>query len=65
MRGPWRTFGMQQHFPSRAGHQIDNADMDVRESLGRIDTRFAGTRHQFADCFAEIGHLIVVLPATS
>jgi len=50
---------MQQHFPTRTGHQIDDADMNVRKNLGGIDTRFAGTRHQVPDCLAEIGHVIV------
>jgi hypothetical protein len=60
----WKI-GMQQQFPGCSGHQIDNADMNVCKNLVGIDTRFAGTRHQLADCFAEIGHVIVVHPATS
>jgi hypothetical protein len=62
---PRFAFGMQQQFPSRAGHQINHTDTDVRIDFDGIATRFAGTKHQRPDCFAEIGHVIVVHPATS
>jgi hypothetical protein len=43
---PRCAFGVQQQFPCRSGHKIDDADMNVRVDFSGIGTGFTNSRHQ-------------------
>jgi hypothetical protein len=45
---------MQESFRRRPGHQIGDADLNMRENFGGVNSWFAETGHQSGDVSADI-----------